>query len=115
VYSSQTADICVLVQGSNQCDACEHVQDGPYCEAECPESTYADDAQICHPCNINCISGCTGPYNTIGQGGCNACDVVVFERDTSYCLPRDSDGCPQNFYTLYERDELTGNRYLVRT
>jgi len=50
----------------------------------------------------------------LGQGGCNACDVVVYEPHNPHCLSPDSE-CPQNFFPKYERDSLTGSRYVVRT
>ena len=116
-YSLLLAVECwyALVQGSDQCDACRHVQVGPKCEAECPSSTYADSAQICRPCHPNCLRGCTGSANSLGQGGCNACDVVVYEPDSdSYCLNPLSN-CPDDFFPKYARDSSTGSRYVVRT
>lgn len=103
-----------LVQGKDECDACRHVQDGPYCEAECADFTYADSTQVCRPCHPNCLRGCTGPANRLGDGGCNACDVVVYEPDSSYCL-NPLSSCPPNFFEKYARDNWTGSRYVVRT
>jgi len=115
IYMYLSRDVCVLVQGNDQCDACQHVQDGPYCEAECPESTYVDDTQTCRPCNPNCLAGCTGPANSLGHGGCNACDVVVYtEPGSSYCLAPDSP-CPHNFFQRLARDNWTRSRYVVST
>jgi len=102
-----------LVQGNDLCDECRHVRHGANCEAECPESTYVDAAQICRPCHPNCLRGCTGSANRLGLGGCNACGVVVYEPDDSYCLNPLSI-CPQNFFPIYARDSLTDSRY-VRT
>ena len=108
-------DVYVFVQGSDQCDACEHVQNGPFCEAECPESTYADHTQTCRPCNPNCLNGCTGEANSLGEGGCNACDVVVYEEpDSSYCLSPGSR-CPENFFEKFARNNWSHGRYVVST
>ena len=110
----QGNDHCMPVQGNDQCDACKNVQDGPFCEAECPESTFADDLAICQPCNINCLHGCTGPNSILGEGGCNACDVVIYEADNPFCLSPGSK-CPENFFKRFPRDDWTGRRYLVST
>jgi len=106
-------DVCMLVQGNDQCDACKHVQDGAFCKAECPESSYTDDTQTCRPCHSNCLVGCTGPANTLGHGGCNACDVVVYtEPGSSYCLAPNSP-CPLNFFPRLSKDNWSRSRYVV--
>jgi len=79
---------------------------------ECPESTYADEWKRCQPCEANCVGGCTGPDTGIGDGACNACDVVVHNASTSFCLSPNSE-CPKNFFTRHTRDPDTLNRYSV--
>jgi len=102
----------MMMQGNDQCDACHHVQDGPYCEAECPDSHYPDHSRRCRPCHENCLGGCTGPANMPGPGGCNACGVVVYdEPDSSYCLSPDTE-CPPDFYKTIARVNWTGVRYV---
>jgi len=93
----------VCWQGSDQCDACRHVQDGPYCVAECPNSKYPNASGICLPCHPNCTeeAGCTGPLDTIGPGACNSCELVHFEDvngiQTMRCLRPDTE-CSAGFY-----------------
>ena len=43
------------------------MRDGPYCVAQCPEEKYPDDDRVCQSCHKNCVGGCTGPENNIGQ------------------------------------------------
>jgi len=90
-------------QGADQCDACRHVQDGPYCVAECPTSKYANASGICLPCHPNCTesAGCTGPLDTVGPGACNSCALVHFDDvdglQTMRCLREDTE-CSSGFY-----------------
>jgi len=100
------------VKETDACDSCRNKQDGPYCVAECPESTYPDDWDRCQPCNANCVGGCTGPNPGIGDGACRTCDVVVNNGSASFCLSSDSE-CPENFYTRNTRDPETRHRYSV--
>jgi len=99
-------ELCVSVvchQGADQCDACRHVQDGPYCVAECPTSKYANASGICLPCHPNCTesAGCTGPLDTVGPGACNSCALVHFDdvngTQTMRCLREDTE-CSSGFY-----------------
>ncbi|XP_067230852.1 receptor tyrosine-protein kinase erbB-3a isoform X3 [Chanodichthys erythropterus] len=62
--------------GSDECEACVHLQDGPYCVSSCPEGVqgengliiykFASDQYKCQPCHANCTLGCLGP----GQNDC---------------------------------------------
>jgi len=98
--------VFVSSQGADQCDACRHVRDGPYCVAECPSSKYVEANGTCSPCHEHCAegAGCTGPLDEVGPGACNACAVVRFddvertgEIPVARCLPADVD-CGDGFY-----------------
>uniref|UniRef100_A0A673LN01 Receptor protein-tyrosine kinase n=1 Tax=Sinocyclocheilus rhinocerous TaxID=307959 RepID=A0A673LN01_9TELE len=62
--------------GANECAACAHLQDGPYCVSSCPEGVQGENGLIiykfpnsqhkCQPCHANCTLGCLGP----GQNDC---------------------------------------------
>ncbi|XP_005165758.1 receptor tyrosine-protein kinase erbB-3a isoform X1 [Danio rerio] len=62
--------------GSDECKACAHLQDGPYCVSSCPEGVQGENGLIiykfpnrqnkCQPCHANCTLGCLGP----GQNDC---------------------------------------------
>ncbi|XP_056606434.1 receptor tyrosine-protein kinase erbB-3a isoform X2 [Triplophysa dalaica] len=62
--------------GTDQCEACENLQDGPYCVSSCPEGVQGENGLIiykfpnsqqkCQPCHANCSLGCLGP----GQSNC---------------------------------------------
>uniref|UniRef100_A0A673LQA7 Receptor protein-tyrosine kinase n=1 Tax=Sinocyclocheilus rhinocerous TaxID=307959 RepID=A0A673LQA7_9TELE len=57
--------------GANECAACAHLQDGPYCVSSCPEGVQGENGLIiykfpnsqhkCQPCHANCTLGCLGP------------------------------------------------------
>jgi len=104
---------CVMWQGADQCDACRHVQDGPYCVAECPKSKYANASGICLPCHPNCTeeAGCTGPLDTVGPGACNSCALVHFDEVdgvlTMRCLQADTE-CADGFYRGVVPEQLRG-------
>lgn len=56
-----------LLQGTDQCEACENLQDGPYCVSSCPEGVQGENGLIiykfpnsqqkCQPCHANCSLG----------------------------------------------------------
>uniref|UniRef100_A0A673IRQ2 Receptor protein-tyrosine kinase n=1 Tax=Sinocyclocheilus rhinocerous TaxID=307959 RepID=A0A673IRQ2_9TELE len=62
--------------GADECVACAHLQDGPYCVSSCPEGVQGENGLIiykfsnsqhkCQPCHANCTLGCLGP----GQNDC---------------------------------------------
>ncbi|KAK7154861.1 hypothetical protein R3I93_009721 [Phoxinus phoxinus] len=62
--------------GADECEACVHLQDGPYCVSSCPEGVQGENGLIiykfpsgqhkCQPCHANCTLGCLGP----GQNDC---------------------------------------------
>uniref|UniRef100_A0A8C1J2P6 Receptor protein-tyrosine kinase n=1 Tax=Cyprinus carpio TaxID=7962 RepID=A0A8C1J2P6_CYPCA len=62
--------------GADECAACVHLQDGPYCVSSCPEGVQGGNGLIiykfpssqhkCLPCHANCTLGCLGP----GQNDC---------------------------------------------
>uniref|UniRef100_A0A671RQV1 Receptor protein-tyrosine kinase n=1 Tax=Sinocyclocheilus anshuiensis TaxID=1608454 RepID=A0A671RQV1_9TELE len=62
--------------GADECAACAHLQDGPYCVSSCPEGVQGENGLIiykfsnsqhkCQPCYANCTLGCLGP----GQNDC---------------------------------------------
>ena len=85
------------------CDNCRNARDGPYCVSECPNSKYRDENGICQECHPNCATstGCTGPRNSIGDGGCRSCPLVVVSDDdpnnVSQCLPADTM-CDDGYY-----------------
>uniref|UniRef100_A0A673LSF4 Receptor protein-tyrosine kinase n=1 Tax=Sinocyclocheilus rhinocerous TaxID=307959 RepID=A0A673LSF4_9TELE len=53
--------------GANECAACAHLQDGPYCVSSCPEGVQGENGLIiykfpnsqhkCQPCHANCTLG----------------------------------------------------------
>ncbi|XP_016089139.1 receptor tyrosine-protein kinase erbB-3-like [Sinocyclocheilus grahami] len=55
--------------GANECAACAHLQDGPYCVSSCPEGVQGENGLIiykfpnsqhkCQPCHANCTLGVT--------------------------------------------------------
>uniref|UniRef100_A0A671RRW3 Receptor protein-tyrosine kinase n=1 Tax=Sinocyclocheilus anshuiensis TaxID=1608454 RepID=A0A671RRW3_9TELE len=57
--------------GADECAACAHLQDGPYCVSSCPEGVQGENGLIiykfsnsqhkCQPCYANCTLGCLGP------------------------------------------------------
>uniref|UniRef100_A0A673IWB6 Receptor protein-tyrosine kinase n=1 Tax=Sinocyclocheilus rhinocerous TaxID=307959 RepID=A0A673IWB6_9TELE len=57
--------------GADECVACAHLQDGPYCVSSCPEGVQGENGLIiykfsnsqhkCQPCHANCTLGCLGP------------------------------------------------------
>uniref|UniRef100_A0A8C1J3V7 Receptor protein-tyrosine kinase n=1 Tax=Cyprinus carpio TaxID=7962 RepID=A0A8C1J3V7_CYPCA len=57
--------------GADECAACVHLQDGPYCVSSCPEGVQGGNGLIiykfpssqhkCLPCHANCTLGCLGP------------------------------------------------------
>lgn len=62
---------------------------------------------MCKPCHPNCVGGCTGPKNVIGDGGCNSCDkaIVGDSQKLETCLHK-SEACPDGyFYELWVRPE----------
>ncbi len=86
--------------GPGKCDRCRHSKDGPFCVRECPVVKYRDPSSgVCKPCHANCVDGCSGPENTIGPRGCNACEKAVISADAEVvrCL-RERDPCPDGFY-----------------
>ncbi|XP_037089788.1 epidermal growth factor receptor-like [Pollicipes pollicipes] len=103
--SEDTCDIChkecdgpCTGHGPGQCVRCKHVRDGPYCVAQCPATKY-DAAGECLPCHANCVSGCSGPANTVGEGGCFSCEGAVLASDGSVdrCL-NVNETCPMGTY-----------------
>ncbi len=86
--------------GPGKCHRCKHSKDGPFCVRECPVVKYRDASTgECRPCHGNCVGGCTGPRNAIGEGGCNSCEKAVINADSEVvrCL-RERDRCPDGFY-----------------
>lgn len=70
---------------------------------ECPDTKYADEENVCQTCHKNCVGGCTGKRNMIGQGGCNSCAVALLADDgynISKCLPSNTDltGCETGYF-----------------
>ena len=96
------SELCAL-QGPGQCDSCRNARDGPYCVSECPVSKYRDENGICQDCHPNCAAsaGCTGPRNSIGDGACRSCPLVVVSDDdpnnATQCLHADSQ-CDDGYY-----------------
>ena len=96
------------MQGPFQCKACRNFRivhnaagisvvcdNGTECVSACPDSYYADGMD-CKLCNELCVSGCTGPGNFVGQGGCNACNFVNFDQNDTQlsCVAQ----CPAGTY-----------------
>jgi len=85
------------------CDDCRNARDGPYCVSECPNSKYRDENGVCQECHANCAAstGCTGPLNSVGDGACRSCALVVVADDdpgsVSQCLPADAL-CDDGYY-----------------
>lgn len=96
-------------QNDDQCDSCKHYKDGPFCRDICPSVKYSDARNVCQPCHENCRGGCTGNENTVGDGACNDCAVVVYDGQPSgdgqppkaiHCRQAES-GCGLGFYLRY--------------
>ncbi|XP_013189331.1 epidermal growth factor receptor isoform X2 [Amyelois transitella] len=89
------------------CTECKHVRDGPYCVEKCPISRYPSMNGTCMPCHENCNrdKGCTGPLNTVGEGGCNYCRkaIITVEATVERCL-KENETCPDGYY-----NEWVGN------
>lgn len=55
------------------------------------------------------MGGCTGPANTVGEGGCNSCEKAMMDEDTTSCLHKNAS-CPDGYYFEYlgpqERESL---------
>ncbi|CAL1544739.1 unnamed protein product [Lymnaea stagnalis] len=95
---------------NSECDKCKYVslknKNGYVtCEAQCPESLYPDEDKVCQPCHPFCHRGCTGPNETVGPGGCNACELGIRKSDISIirCLaptPKKSVECDTGFFHI---------------
>ena len=72
---SECLDSCTG-PGPRNCGKCKHVKDGPVCRSHCPPFKYKIGNE-CQSCHANCIDSCTGPANTIGYGGCDACEHAI--------------------------------------
>ena len=101
--STRVYRAAVRWQGSDRCDDCRHARDGPYCVARCPLSKYRDENGVCQLCSPHCEEGCSGPRNTVGEGGCNSCALVEFGagggggEEVSTCLAPESN-CSDGYY-----------------
>lgn len=86
------------------CKSCKNVKDGPHCVAECPIHKYVDNG-ICEECDKSCDSGCTGPSNKLGEGGCNSCAKAIIVNNSTdltpvaHCIPA-TDECPEGFFQV---------------
>jgi len=85
--------------GPGNCHACKHVKDGPFCVKECPNTKYNNTYGECQDCHRNCVGGCLGPENRIGDNGCNSCDKAIInaELEVVQCL-HESESCPEGFF-----------------
>ncbi|XP_013383048.1 epidermal growth factor receptor isoform X1 [Lingula anatina] len=95
---------------AKDCDSCKNYKNGPYCVKECPESMYGDNTtKECKKCHENCLllqeeSGCSGPGNFVGPGGCSKCKMFIYDKRTknvTECLPTSDKGqpqCPAGYY-----------------
>ncbi|KAL7639995.1 UNVERIFIED_CONTAM: hypothetical protein RMT77_009409 [Armadillidium vulgare] len=84
---------------SSHCVRCKNVKDGPYCVATCPCSKYNNNGE-CENCHANCIEGCKGPENNVGEHGCNFCKkaIVNDKNDVEYCL-QENEQCPYGYFS----------------
>lgn len=66
-------------------------------------SKYPEDGE-CKACHENCVSGCTGPLNRLGEGGCNSCEKAIVSmydpNVVEQCLKAE-ETCPESFYHEY--------------
>ena len=83
--------------------------DGPYCVADCPSTKYNNNG-TCQLCHENCVDGCNGPDNTIGNKGCKSCHkaVVTSDMNVEYCLKED-ELCPGGFFSEWVSLHETGH------
>lgn len=86
--------------GPEHCHQCRNVRDGKHCVPRCPVNKYASAVAngTCLACDATCV-GCTGPLNTIGDGGCATCEkAIIGDGSVERCL-RKEDPCPgENYY-----------------
>eukprot|EP00056_Hartaetosiga_gracilis_P011773 m.180699 g.180699 ORF g.180699 m.180699 type:complete len:1918 (+) comp13578_c0_seq1:442-6195(+) len=68
------------------CVECANFEYEGLCVPECPSQTYADENNVCQPCDTRCDE-CTGPSNT-------QCKTCVDVRYKTACL----DECPSTSY-----------------
>ncbi|KAG1701737.1 Epidermal growth factor receptor [Nymphon striatum] len=89
-----------LGYGNGNCTKCKNLRDGHYCVSECPKFKYPTDDGICFPCHEDCVGGCTGPGNALGEGACNSCHRAIIktgEVDMAMCL-KENEPCPIGYY-----------------
>ena len=77
-------------------------------------NTYQSAEGYCELCDVNCVNGCTGPLNTIGNGACNNCALVVYNDENVdidgtpvepvKCLHSDAE-CAEGFYKGYIKEK----------
>ncbi|XP_065887560.1 epidermal growth factor receptor-like [Dysidea avara] len=65
------------------------------CVSQCPLGTYPNDTNFCLPCNSVCVpqTGCTGPSDSLEDGGCNRCYHVLRNESLRQVRCLLDDGC----------------------
>ncbi|XP_076329616.1 epidermal growth factor receptor-like isoform X2 [Tachypleus tridentatus] len=103
-YCHEECDGECFGPGPSNCTQCRNVRDGPYCVAKCPHMKYSHNGGECKLCHQNCLSGCTGPKNTVGPNGCVSCEKAVLSGHNrnvvEYCL-KGEEPCPDGYYIEY--------------
>jgi len=85
---------------SGNCTQCKHVRDGPYCVkiVQYQNTNITANALLVIE---NCVGGCTGPLNKLGDIGCKSCEkAIVSMYDPNVveeCL-KAAEPCPDGFY-----------------
>uniref|UniRef100_A0A183C6L3 receptor protein-tyrosine kinase n=1 Tax=Globodera pallida TaxID=36090 RepID=A0A183C6L3_GLOPA len=95
-----------------------------HCVAKCPNMTYPE-GDYCVPCHKTCRSGCSGPSERVGPGGCNQCLYALEgERLGEYfCLFGDEpekavcgekNGLPDNYFITLAASSSSITKFLCR-
>jgi len=92
-------ELTCMGSGPGNCHRCKHVKDGPFCVNKCPDSKYNNTYGECQDCHRNCVGGCKGPANNVGDLGCNSCDkaIINMELEVVQCL-HESENCPEGYF-----------------
>eukprot|EP00057_Strongylocentrotus_purpuratus_P026898 XP_011681372.1 PREDICTED: receptor tyrosine-protein kinase erbB-4 isoform X1 [Strongylocentrotus purpuratus] len=93
--------------GTNCRRMCRNVQDGPFCRAECPEPKFANAQKNCTDCHSNCLKGCNGPENNLGEDGCLECPQVMldYNRKVMECMLINTPCSDDYFYDRISHSE----------
>ena len=104
--TSIIVEITPTFQSASHCSSCLNVRNGQTCLPSCPPGKFPDATNSCLPCHENCGNhGCTGPLNVVGEGGCNSCDLVLFDdpsdrSNITECINPKLTQCAEGFYKV---------------